>query len=91
MMLPTIHRNGTSEAELMKQVSEALQALRAAVRAVGSMAPNGRDYHPQGESAIMQALIEHNGRVRRIGEVLKEVEVIAEGIADGGWKVEAAR
>ena len=91
MMLPTIHRNGTSKAELMKQATDALAALRRAIDAMVAMGPNGRDYYPQGPDAIKAAIVEHCTRVGSLVMVQKEIEAIAVGIDADGWKAEDAQ
>lgn len=81
-MLPTIHLNGTSREALYESACDALGALRTAIKAVEATAPNGRDYYPQGDRAILRANYEHAERVRRLREIVTELETIAEHIAD---------
>lgn len=44
MMKPTVHMNGTSAAELFKQLTDARSAIRIASDKVAAAWPNGRDY-----------------------------------------------
>jgi uncharacterized protein involved in tolerance to divalent cations len=44
-MYPTVHLNGTSADELLKQAENAGQAIAAAYKACSDAAPNGRDYY----------------------------------------------
>ena len=80
--LPTIHLNGTSPEALYESACDALGTLRAAIKAVEATAPNGRDYYPQGDRALAIASYEHAERVRRLREVVAELETLAEHIAD---------
>ena len=45
MMVPTIHLNGTSHDELLRQILDAKEAIRKAVEALANAAPNMRDYY----------------------------------------------
>ncbi len=83
--LPTIHLNGTSKAELVKQVETAYVALNEAVEALRAMAPHGRDYYVQPDSfAFINA--SHQARNREIAllAVLSDLHKIYEGIEDQG-------
>jgi hypothetical protein len=77
MILPTIHRNGTSKADLFDGYMTALAAMQAAIDAVIQTAPNGRDYYPQGDDALRQAMAEHRDRLRRLGTVADELNALA--------------
>jgi hypothetical protein len=79
-MIPTIHLNGTSREELIRQLRVAGEALLEARRALENAAPHGRDYYPQGKGAIQQAQTEHYERLRRIDDVYEELMVIWRGI-----------
>lgn len=63
MKFPTIHLNGTGGEALMSDLIETNNALRAAIAALEKMAPNGRDYYPQGNDAISEASKEHRARI----------------------------
>lgn len=80
--LPTIHLNGTSAESLYEDLANALGAMRDALRALDKVSPNARDYYPQGPHAINEALREHDERVRRIRSVMRELESLAEHVAD---------
>ena len=82
MIVPTIHLNGTSGKALLEQVTDArFQALKL-VDALVSMAPNGRDYYPQGQTALKQAQGENNNRIAMVKSVCDELAVLAGKIAD---------
>ena len=79
---PTIHLNGTSRDELIRQYCDAAEAVRAAIQAVRNAQPNGRDYYPQGEGAIDDALRQHRRRMQDLEAIQRELTEIAEAIAD---------
>lgn len=80
--LPTIHLNGTSARSLLEDCSDASHHVREALSALARFTPNGRDYYPQGDDAYTLARREHDSRMDRLREVLKELEEIGEHIAD---------
>lgn len=89
MLVPTVHLNGTSAENLIRQLIEARRALRNALQAVDETAPNGRDYYPQGDGAIGIATREHLRRLERIQAVLGELTELLEGVqeqADAGMR-----
>lgn len=77
MMVPTIHLNGTSHYELLAQHCTALDAIDRAIGAVQKAAPNGRDFYPQGQDAILTAIREHKSRLDRLQVLRKEVYDLA--------------
>lgn len=82
MTKPTIHRNGTSREELLEQILKASHAIHLAIRDLQAACPNGRDYYPQGPAVINQAIDEHAARCEKLESVRRELEEIAEQIAD---------
>jgi hypothetical protein len=82
LMIPTIHLNGTSRGELLDQLKEAIGAIDAACVALGKATPNGRDYYPQSDGAIVQAQAQHTERRRRLVAVHDELMAIAEAILE---------
>jgi hypothetical protein len=82
MMIPTLHLNGTSRAELIKQLTDASHALRIAIDALGDASPHGRDYYPQGPDAFRQAHDEHIARFGRLFDVKTEIDALAMKIHD---------
>lgn len=81
MKIPTVHLNGTSREELVRQLEAAAHALDQACVALQDMQPNGRDYYPQGNDAIRQVCQEHAARQRKVADVRDEIRAIWEGIA----------
>jgi hypothetical protein len=80
LILPTVHINGTSKAQLFEDLSTALYAVQAAKEAVQAAAPNGRDYYPQAGNALQQALAKHAARLHALQTVYDELEAIAEHV-----------
>jgi hypothetical protein len=80
MTIPTVHLNGTSKDELLRQLFDAGSAVQAAMKALGEAAPNGRDYYPQGPSAFTVAQSEHLARMMRLQRVRDELYDMAEKI-----------
>lgn len=77
MIKPTIHMNGTSPQDLLEGYSDAMEKVSDAVCALKNVAPNGRDYYPQGDAALSQAIREHNERVKAVELVLQELTDLA--------------
>lgn len=78
-MAPTIHRNGSDREVLLKQNSEARAALRKTLDALAAMAPNARDYYPQGPAAFPQAQREHEARMKQVRDMA--ADLMAQAIA----------
>ena len=76
MMVPTIHLNGTSREALLEQVCNAGHAARILADALSEMAPNGRDYYPQGDHAYPQARAEHDARLNALTAVQQDLEAM---------------
>ena len=82
LTVPTIHLNGTSRDELLRQVQDAGQAVFQARDALAKASPNARDYYPQGKHAYPAARAEHDRRARALLAVEEELSQLAEAIAD---------
>jgi hypothetical protein len=80
-MFPTIHMNGTSGRALLEGYCDAISAVHAALEALARVAPNGRDYYPQGPDACALADGEHDARKRALIGVLHELQTLAEHVA----------
>jgi ferritin-like metal-binding protein YciE len=80
MIHPTVHLNGTSKDELLRQWLDAYHALREAREKMFDAMPHGRDYYPQGDGVIYKAQDEHRARIEKINEVLHDLETLAEGV-----------
>lgn len=78
--VPTVHLNGTSKQALVDQYQDSAVALAEAIRVISTNGPNGRDYYLQGPDAIKRADQEHEARLRRLREVLADLERMVETI-----------
>jgi len=77
MVLPTIHSNGSSKDDLFDGYMAALAAMHAAIDAVIQTAPHGRDYYPQGDDALRQAMAEHRERLLRLQNIAADLTALA--------------
>ncbi len=80
MILPSIHMNGTSRAELLAGYVDAIDALDEAIAALRRAAPNGRDYYPQSPQAYPQARDEHLARLAALDAIRQEINTLAEHV-----------
>jgi len=88
VLKPTIHLNGTNGEELLKACRDAGEAIHEAVGRVLAMAPNGRDYYPQGPGALKIASDGHRAMIQSLEAVLAEVDALAIEISDENGKRE---
>ena len=84
ILVPTVHLNGTSKDELIRQFSEAICAVHEAGRKLAAACPNGRDLYVQGPGAILDAMRQHEDRLKRIKSVATELETILEKVDEQG-------
>jgi hypothetical protein len=77
-----VHLNGTPRERLADGYRAARQALRKAEEAMQEVAPNARDYYPQGLGAFEAAAAEHAGRLVAIRKVREELFDIEEYLAN---------
>lgn len=82
MLVPTVHRNGTSGEILLDQYTTAAQAVQKAIETICDAGPNSRDYYVQGPDAGLTAQREHETRVKALKIVRGELTTIAEKIQD---------
>jgi hypothetical protein len=82
MIAPTVHMNGTSRDELIRQLETAYDALNTAIEALTAASPNARDYYPQGPHAYSQASNEHTARLGALHTVRADVERLVNAIDD---------
>jgi hypothetical protein len=80
LVFPTIHLNGDRASVLLEDHCDAMRSLRAAISDLPEV--NGRNYYPQGEDALTAAIAQRERWVRVLTDVQKEVEDVAERIAD---------
>ena len=84
MKIPTVHLNGTSKAELLRQVEAAAAGIRDAQRWLEAAGPNGRDYYPQGEGALREACAERNAWFEQLQAIYDGLLAIHTGIDEQG-------
>lgn len=82
MHKPTIHMNGTSAEELVNLYRDAVLAIDKAKEALARAAPHGRDYYPQGDTVIHEAMGEHFIRRQKLADVQHELEELWEHCAE---------
>ena len=82
MRIPTVHLNGTDRKSLLEQNHQAARAVADAMEALGAAAPNARDYYIQGAGAFGEVAKEHRARVRKLTDVLSELNEIVEYLID---------
>ncbi|MBO0784324.1 MAG: hypothetical protein J2P37_36440 [Ktedonobacteraceae bacterium] len=82
LMIPVVHLNGTSRDELLKQITDAIEAVNTAMGALQKAAPHGRDYYVQSSTAIMTAMNQHYDRLEKLRDVRDELQRIGEAIID---------
>jgi hypothetical protein len=81
LTIPSIHLNGTSRDALVEGYCDAIDALHDAGRKLAASYPNGRDYYIQGQEAVQLAMAEHETRMRKLKEIISEIEQIVEAIS----------
>jgi hypothetical protein len=81
-MYPTVHLNGTSQKDLLGQYCEMAYSLGKALDKMQENGPHGRDYYPQGDSALYKAQDEHRDRCNRLLKIKQEIEDIMYHIND---------
>jgi len=89
LALPSIHVNGTSKDELVRQLSEAHLRLQQAREALMQAAPHQRDYYVQKDQGnYYRARKQYEARLLKIEEVMSELLDLGILIQDGGHKAE---
>jgi len=81
LILPVVHRNGTSRAELLEQACDAGAAISRALNALYEAGPNQRDYYVK-PGHWEKALAQHERRIETLKALLTELQAQAEGIAE---------
>lgn len=78
--VPTVHINGTKGGALLSHALACRSTLQGALQVLQEYGPNGRDFYPQGDAAVVRAFDEHRARLKAIEDVIRQYEEIAEGI-----------
>lgn len=76
IIAPTVNLNGTSSRELIEQIRTAHLALLEAFRALQKASPHGRDYQTVPTERYTLARHQHNIRLVRLDNTIKELEEI---------------
>ncbi len=82
--IPMIHMNGTSKEELLAQHLLIVQRLDAAIYALRSGFPNGRDFYPRGDAAWQEARDAFAERIAALAKMKEEFEHLLEAIDGSG-------
>jgi hypothetical protein len=82
MRTPTIHMNGTGKRMLEEGYNAAYQAVDAAIDAICNVEFNARDYYPQGPEAWGEARDEQNDRLKKLRDVMIDLETILIAIGE---------
>jgi len=82
MRYPTVHLNGTSGDELVRQLQEAWVAVKHAMDALTLTMPNGRDYYVQEADSMSNAMAEYRKRYALLETVQDELTEIWEAVQD---------
>lgn len=82
MKAPTIHYNGTSRNELVRDAEEFADKLYDAIEAGKRMGPNGRDYYPQGADALTEADKSYVDLMHRLLAIHLEVQDYIEDVIE---------
>lgn len=82
LAVPTVHLNGTSRESLLEGYSEAIRALNRAETKMTAACPNARDYYVQDGPAFGIAMDQHTARMKKLREIISELEEIAVAVSD---------
>ena len=83
-LAPHVHMNGTSKRELIDQQIAIMHAADALLTALRAANPNGRDYYPLGDEALVRAAAEHKARVAQVQDLRADAEALALAIQAQG-------
>jgi len=88
VLLPQVHLNGTSRGELRRQTRAAILAIDTAYGELQRAAPHGRDFYTIPGFAEFEAIEiasrEHEGRLRALESVLRDLQEIEEHLMKEG-------
>jgi len=78
LIMPSVHANGTSKEELVRQHLDIMEAATALLKALQEGAPNARDYYPQGPDAtVTEAALAWNQRYQAVERLRADIEMQA--------------
>jgi hypothetical protein len=84
MTLPTVHLNGTSRDELVRQQKAVIGQAWALREALHDAMPNGRDFYPHGPDVINEAVQKHREKLIWCENLITECNKAIESIMDQG-------
>lgn len=80
IIFPQVNLNGTSAEALLRQYTQAADAIRVAVNAFVDAAPHGRDYQTLPDGAYERARAEHRQHLIHLDAALAYAEAVANSI-----------
>lgn len=80
MQLPIPNEGGTNRRDLQADYHTALRALQKAASDLAGVWPHARDY-PIGCSDLREAEREHADRIRKVHQVIAEIDIIGLSLA----------
>ena len=84
LIIPTVHLNGTGKDTLVNEYVNAMSAMDKAIETFRKITVHGRDYYPQGNNAINEALHQRSKQLEELMTVRNELETIAIAISEQG-------
>lgn len=82
MRVPTIHLNGTGPETLLGEARHALESVQTAAQAIREITVHGRDFYPQGNDAIVDAMAARNSILQRLAMIEGELVAYALAVTD---------
>lgn len=79
---PLANINGTAPAALIEECCTALERLREARDALAAVTVNGRDFQTAELGRFRTAYQQHNRRLTSLAHIMREVEIMAESVAE---------
>lgn len=82
IVTPTVHLGGTSRAELLRQLDEAIEAGRTFATALQAAEPHGRDY-PGRHRPLEDARFYHGLDLMSVSVIIRRLEAIQLALVTG--------
>jgi hypothetical protein len=79
-MIPSVHLNGDTRAELLRINRAAYDAAEKLIDALVEAGPNGRNFYVQGPDATNKAIAQHRSRLLRAEGIKAELEEIVHSL-----------
>ncbi len=81
IIFPTVHRNGTSQQELLDGLAQVCSDLNTAIESLCKACPNGRDYYV-GPNSLSAATAQYRARLDALVGMRMDIEKEMEAICD---------